>query len=105
MLWLEGFSAIFRVIHDIFEAGKIPSLIALLEALHKLPKDKLKLVQAYEKSTEIESALEALVRRAKEDWEWEFKDIHCDSDMGWDALPVCAKHDFDWSLARDMLVG
>ena len=38
MLWVEGFSAIFRVIHEIFAAGEIPPPIALLEALCKLPR-------------------------------------------------------------------
>jgi hypothetical protein len=101
-LWVEGFSAIFGVIHEIFKAGDIPCTPTLLEALRKLPKKKLKLVQAYEKpGTEIGSALEALVQGAKEEWKGEFADTHCDAD--WDALPVCAKHDFDWILAADML--
>jgi hypothetical protein len=88
-----------------FDAGEIPCTPALLEALRKLPNNKLKLVQAYKKSTEIDSALYALVQGAKEDWDGEFEETHCDTDSGWDALPVCAKHDFDWSLVEDMLGG
>jgi hypothetical protein len=88
-----------------FEAGEIPCPFALSEALGKLPKNKLKLVQAYRKSTEIESALDALLEGAKEEWEGEFAETYCDTDSGWDALPVCTEHDFDWSSAEDVLGG
>jgi hypothetical protein len=104
-LWIEGFSTIFGVIHDIFEAGDTPTTDALEEALGKLPKDKQKLIKAYGKQgAEIESVLDALVAGAKSDWEGnEFEAAHCGKK--WKKLPTCAKHDFDWTLVQDMLAG
>lgn len=68
-LWIEGFSTIFLTIHNLFEAGAIPSLHNLHEALAQLPKDKQKFVKAYgKKGAELDSALEALIHRAKEEW-------------------------------------
>ena len=106
-LWVEGFATIFRVIHEMFEAGRIPTPDALLDTLGKLPKHQQKLINAYsKKGAEVHYALEALVLQAKTEWEDEFEAEYCDDgDLGWDKLPVCAKHDFDWALAMDMLVG
>jgi len=87
-----------------FKAGRIPTEPALLEALEKLPKSDQILVRAYTKHTEIEHALSGLVLQAKEDWEGEFQETHCGG-KGWRKLPVCAKHDLDWGLAEDVLVG
>jgi len=103
-LWVEGLSTIFRVIYKMFKAGSIPTEPALLEALDKLPKSDRILVGAYAKHTEIEHALSALVQQAKYEWEDDFQEIHCD-DKRWDRLPACAKHDLDWSMAEDVLVG
>ena len=104
--WIEGFAAIFGVIHDMFEAEKIPVADALELALSQLPKNKLKLIKAYGKNgAEVDSVLEALVHGAKEEWEEnEFEATHC-YDNEWDALPKCAEHDLNWTLTEDMLVG
>jgi hypothetical protein len=88
-----------------FEAGEIPCTPALTKALGKLPKIKLKPVRAYEKSSSIDCAIYVFVQGVVEEWEGDFEDAHCDTDSGWDALPVCAKHDFDWFLVEDMLGG
>ena len=101
--WLEGFSTIFREIHKMFEAGRIPTEEALLETLDKLPKSDRKLIEAFAKHTEFEYALSGLVHQAEEEWKDDFKDVHCDKK--WKKLPACAKHDFDWTMAEDMLAG
>ena len=87
-----------------FKAGRIPTEPALLEALEKLPKSDKILVRGYAKHTEIEHALSGLVSQAKQEWEDEFQETYCD-DKKWCELPICAKHDLDWSLAEDVLVG
>jgi hypothetical protein len=107
VLWIEGFATIFGVINHMFEAGKIPTTDALERALSQLPKNKQKLVKAYGKQgAEVDSVLEALVHRAKEEWEVdEFEATYCQCDKEWDALPACAEHDLDWNMAEDMLIG
>jgi hypothetical protein len=104
-LWIEGFATIFKIIHNMFKAGDIPTISNLEGALAKLPKDERKLIEAYEKQdAEVESVLEALTSEAKLQWEEDdFEATHCGED--WDELPECPKHDFNWSLAREMLVG
>lgn len=105
VLWIEGFAMIFGIIYNMFEAGTIPTSDALERALSQLPKDKQKLVKAYGKrGAEAHSVLEALVYGAKEEWENnEFEATYCEEE--WDALPTCAKHDLNWTLAEDMLIG
>ena len=102
-LWVEGFSTIFSVIYKVFKSGRIPTEPALLEALEKLPKSDRNLVAGYTKHTEIEHALSGLVQQAKQEWEDDFQEAHCDKK--WDKLPICATHDFDWTAIEDMLVG
>ena len=103
--WIEGFAAIFGVIHERFEAGEIPTTEALELTLSQLPKNKQKLIKAYGKQgAEVDAVLEALVQGAKNEWENnDFEATHCDEK--WDALPACAEHDLNWTLAEDMLVG
>jgi hypothetical protein len=103
-LWVEGFSFIFKVIHEMFEGGNIPLIDELGSALSQLPRDKQQLIEAYGvQGAGLESVLEALVFGAKEDWEQgDFQGAHCD-DEEWDAIPPCTKHDLDWTLALDML--
>jgi hypothetical protein len=105
-LWIRGFSTIFQVIHGMFEAGSIPTAGELEQALSQLPRDKQKIIEAYGKEgAEADSVLRALVYGAKEEWEAnEFQDTHCQGGQ-WDALPACAEHDLDWTLAEVMLVG
>lgn len=104
-LWVEGFSTIFSTIATLFEAGKIPDIEILDEALSQLPKDKQKLVKAYgKKGAQLDSVLEALVHRAKEEWEEEFQDVHCHDSEEWERLPECSEHDLDWTLVEDMLI-
>ena len=104
-LWVEGFSIIFLTIHNLFEAGKIPEIDILGEALCQLPKDKQRFVKAYrKKGASLECVLEALVYRAQEEWEEDFQDVHCDEDSGWDELPECSKHDFEWTIIEDLLI-
>ncbi|KAF7330886.1 Non-histone chromosomal protein 6 [Mycena venus] len=106
--WVEGFSIVFDVIHEIFEAGKIPDAREVEETIfltqHK--NNRGELARAYAtQGAGYEDVLEALVMGAKYDWEeGDFKEAHCDRSE-WDALPTCAKHDFDWSLAEDVLTG
>jgi len=104
--WIEAFAAIFKVIHDMFEAGEIPTTEALEQKLSQLPTSKRKLIKAYGKQgAEVDAVLEALIMGAKYDWEeGDFKDAHCDDEQ-WDALPACAEHDLNWTLAEDMLAG
>lgn len=101
--WLDGFSTLYSVIHTMFEAGRIPTLDVMEEEVGRLPMAKQKSVRAYLQYTEIEYALSGLVRQAKEEWEDEFEDTHCDEK--WERLQACAEHDFDWILAEDMLAG
>jgi hypothetical protein len=103
--WIDAFAAIFGVIHDMFEAEEIPATEALERKLSQLPKSKQKLIKAYWKQgAEVDAVLEALVMGAKCDWEeGDFQDAHCDAK--WDAFPVCAEHDLNWTLAEDMLAG
>lgn len=104
-LWVEGFSFIFGVIHEMFEDGKIPMIDELERELIQLPKDKQKLIKAYGKQgAGLDSILEALVFGAKEEWEQgDFEGAHCYDDKKWEAIPTCTKHDLDWTLAVDML--
>lgn len=103
--WIEAFAAIFGVIRDMFEAGEIPTTEALEHKLSQLPKSKQKLIKAYSKQgAEVDNVLEALVLGAKYEWEEnDFEDTH--GDLEWNALPVCAEHDLNWTLAEDMLAG
>ncbi|KAJ7762722.1 hypothetical protein DFH07DRAFT_813213 [Mycena maculata] len=106
-LWVEGFSAMFEVIADIFESGRIPTAHQLDNATGDLRyKEKWHLFQAYgRQGADAESVLEALVYGAKDDWEdGEFEDTHCEGEE-WTALPTCPEHDFDWDLALDILAG
>ncbi|KAJ7163830.1 hypothetical protein C8R43DRAFT_1122792 [Mycena crocata] len=85
-----------------FEAGRIPT-ISELEKLED-SKEKKKFYQWYAKEgAGGEEVLKALVRGAKDEWEDEFEDTHCDSEE-WDALPTCKKHDFDWLDLISLLV-
>jgi hypothetical protein len=104
--WMEGFATIFGVIHKMFEAGEIPAADALERALGQLPKDKQKFIKAYGKQgAGVDSVLEALIYGAKEEWEHnDFEATHCDGGE-WDALPACAEHDLDWTMAEDILIG
>ncbi|KAJ6543931.1 hypothetical protein B0H19DRAFT_1169004 [Mycena capillaripes] len=104
--WVEGFSMLFEIISQVFEDGKIPTADEVDKALELANRSQLKLFTAYaKKGAGCEDALEALVRGAKSDWEGEdFKDTYCEEEE-WNALPTCAKHDFDWNLAIDMLAG
>lgn len=103
-LWVEGFSTIFSVIHQIFEDGNIPTIDKLEHELTKLPKDKQKLIKAYGKQgAGIDHVLKALIYGAKDDWENDFQDAHCDGEE-WLTLPTCKEHDLNWTLAEDALI-
>ena len=105
--WVDGFAMLFGVIHEIFDAGRVPTADELVQTL-SLTKDKnqKKLLRAYAKNgAGSEEVLGALVKGAKYDWEeGDFEDTYSGS-TEWDTLPTCAKHDFDWSLAEDVLTG
>ena len=104
-LWVEGFSTIFLTIRNLFKAGKIPGIDTLEEALGQLPKDKQKFVKAYgKKGAELDSVLEALVHKAREEWEADFQDVYCGKESGWDRLSKCSKHDLAWITVEDMLI-
>jgi len=103
--WVEGLSTIYGVIDKVFKAGHIPTEPVLLEALEKLPKAERTMVGAYARHTEIEYALSALVQQAKEDWEDEFQEIHCNDSKKWHKLPKCVEHDLNWTTVEDILVG
>jgi hypothetical protein len=103
-LWVDGFSYIFGVVHEMFEEGNIPTIDELERALSQLPKDKQKLIKAYgKKGARLDSVLEALVFGAKEEWENDFKAVHCDGN-DWLSLPICTEHDLNWTLVEDMLL-
>ncbi|KAJ6567405.1 hypothetical protein DFH09DRAFT_1156882 [Mycena vulgaris] len=104
-LWVDAFAMMFKFITDIFEAGRIPTAGELERTLGDDRKG-IKIAKAYMKQgADCEQVLSALVLGAKSDWEeGDFQDAYC-GDEKWDALPTCEKHDCNWSLAEDALVG
>lgn len=105
--WIEGFALIFGTIHEIFNKGEIPTVGKLEDTLRGLPRDKIKLIDAWGKAgAEVDMALEALVQQAEMDWEEDFEATHGDSPEWRKASKSkCPKHDLNWVLAVDMLVG
>ncbi|KAJ7477254.1 hypothetical protein B0H11DRAFT_1297832 [Mycena galericulata] len=107
-LWVEGFTLMFEIMGEIFEAGRIPTPQEMERTLglpaHK--KDQ-KLFKAYaKKGADCEGALGALVQGAKDEWTTngaDFRDAHCVDNPEWKALPRCKEHDFDWSMAEDVM--
>ncbi|KAJ6567404.1 hypothetical protein DFH09DRAFT_1471684 [Mycena vulgaris] len=102
--WIQGFAMIFKVISEIFEAGRIPNVSQVEQTLVG-DEAKLKFYQMYAmKGADCRSVLEALVCGAREDWEsGHFRAAHCDSKPEWEALPLCAEHDVDWLMAEAAL--
>ncbi|KAJ7087328.1 hypothetical protein B0H15DRAFT_843532 [Mycena belliarum] len=99
--WTKALSMVFQTIAELFAAGTIPNATNLAEAL-AADDTKRQLYQVYsQRGAEGVHALDALVYTAKGRWETgAFADAHCGAGSGWNELPSCAQHDFDFFLAE-----
>ncbi|GLB44413.1 hypothetical protein LshimejAT787_1700400 [Lyophyllum shimeji] len=112
--WVEGFSAVCGTVGRMLEAGQVPTADALLLELEVLGLPKptgegggVGAPAVFLEYTEIEWALEAVVRQAREEWEsGEFEETYgADERWKFKELPKCAEHDLDWEMALENLAG